>query len=155
MPGFTHNSIVVLRDFSTVFDLTNRIDLWPQLFTEYRAAEILERNGDELLFRLTTFPEGERPSRSWTSRRWIDRANRRATAERLAPAFPFASMRITWTYEPLPQDVGVVMTWMQEFEVHPDAKFSNEQMESFLNRNTRAQMQAVKAAVERWEEVAS
>ena len=150
MAGYTENSIVVLRDLDTVFDLTNRVELWTQLFTEYERAEVLERNGDELLFRLTTFPEGGRPSRTWVSRRVIDRARLRADAERLEPAFPFKSMKIHWTYEPLPKDVGVVMTWIQEFEVHPECPYTNEQMESFLNRNTRAQMRSVKSKVEVW-----
>lgn len=150
MPGITENNIVVLRDFDTVFDLTNRVELWTELFTEYEEATVLSRSGNELTFRLKTFPEGERPSRTWVSKRLVDKKNRRAEAERIDPTFPFAHMRIRWTYEPLPGDVGTVMTWTQEFEVHPECPYSNEQMESFLNRNTRVQMKHVKAKVESW-----
>ena len=99
MPGYTENSIVILRDFDTVFDLTNEIELWPQLFTEYEKAEVLERKGNEVLFSLTTFPEGERPSRTWVSRRIIDKPGRQATAQRVESAFPFKEMKIHWTYE--------------------------------------------------------
>jgi len=141
---------VVLRDFATVFDVSNRIELWTQLFTEYARAEVVERNGDTILFRLTTHPEDGRPARTWTSRRTLDRAARVATAERLEPAFPFRYMKIRWVYEELPREVGVVMTWIQEFEVHPDCPWSEEQMENFLNRNTRVQMAAVKRGIEAW-----
>jgi aromatase len=150
MTGYTENSIVILRDFDTVFDLTNTIELWPQLFTEYQKVEVLEHKGNEIVFSLTTYPEGERPSRTWVSRRIIDKPGRQATAERIEKAFPFKDMKIHWTYEELPKGVGVVMTWMQTFEVHDACKWTNEQMESFLNKNTRTQMQAIKQKVEAW-----
>ena len=149
--GYTENSIVLLSDFDTVFDLTNSIEHWPQLFTEYEKAEVLERNGNEILFRLTTFPEDERPARTWISKRHIDKPNKQAIAERLEPTFPFKYMHIRWTYEQLPKGVGVVMTWIQEFEVHPECPWKEEQMESFLARNTRIQMQEIKLKIENQE----
>ncbi|PRZ12690.1 polyketide cyclase/dehydrase/lipid transport protein [Laceyella sediminis] len=93
------NSIIVERDFDTTFDLTNDIELWTKLFTEYKEAKVLEKNGNEVLFQLTTYPEGERPSRTWVSRRIIDKENKQATAERLDPKFPFKYMNIRWSYE--------------------------------------------------------
>ena len=143
------NSIVLLRDFDTVFELTNSIELWPRLFSEYEKAEVLERTGNEVLFRLTTFAEGDRPARTWTSRRLIDKPNKQATAERLEPTFPFKYMHICWTYEELPQSAGTSMTWVQEFEVHHQCPWTDEQMESFLNHNTRVQMQEVKQKIEK------
>lgn len=150
MKGYTENNIVILRDFDHVFDLTNRVDLWPELFTEYQSAKIIENEGDYLKFELTTFPEGERPSRTWVSERRIDKKNKCATAKRLDPTFPFSDMNIRWHYETLSSDKAVIMTWIQEFDVHPDCKFSLEQMECFLNRNTRQQMRSVKNKVELW-----
>ena len=149
MPGYTEISIVVLRDFDTVFDLTNTIELWPQLFTEYEKAEVLERKGNEVLFRLTTYPENGQPSSSWVSRRLIDKPGRQATAERVEKAFPFEEMKIYWTYEELPQGVGVIMTWIQKFKPAEGA-WPSEKIESFLNRNTRTQMRAIKEKVEAW-----
>ena len=149
MPGYIENTIVILRDFDTVFDLTNTIELWPQLFTEYEKAEVLERKGNEVLFSLTTFPEGGRPSSTWVSRRIIDKPGRQATAERVEKAFPFEEMKIHWTYEELPQGVGVIMTWSQKFEPAEGA-WSPEKLESFMNRNTRAQMRTIKERVEAW-----
>ena len=37
----------------------NDIERWPELFTEYASAEILERDGDTVRFRLTTHPDPE------------------------------------------------------------------------------------------------
>jgi aromatase len=150
MSGYTENRIVVLRDFDFTFDLTNRIDLWPQLFTEYKEAQILENNGNYIKFQLTTYAEGKRPSRSWVSERRLDKKNHLATAERIEPKFPFEYMQIRWEYEVLPSDQAVIMTWIQEFDVHPECPFNREQMEGFLNRNTHKQLKAVKQNVESW-----
>lgn len=151
MPGYTENRVIIHRDYDHTFDLTNRIDLWPQLFTEYKEAEILEQRPDYVKFRLTTFPEQGRPSRSWISERFLDKENFQATASRLDPIFPFTYMHIRWEYETMPSDKAVVMTWIQEFDVHPDCQFSVEQMENFLNKNTYKQLRAVKQNVERWD----
>ena len=149
LPGYTQNTIVILKDFDTVFDLTNDIELWPQLFTEYKEAKVLERDGNKVTFQLTTFPEGERPSRTWVSTRIIDKPGKKAEAQRVQQAFPFKEMKIQWTYEELPQNVGTVMTQIQKFEPAEGA-WSVEKMEAFLNRNTREQMQAIKEGVEAW-----
>lgn len=149
LPGYTHNTIVILKDFDTVFDLTNDIELWPQLFTEYKEAKVLERDGNAVTFQLTTFPEGERASRTWVSTRIIDKPGKKAEAQRVKQAFPFEMMKICWTYEQLPQNVGTVMTWEQKF-APAEGAWSVEKMEAFLNRNTRVQMQAIKEAVETW-----
>ena len=150
MSGYTENRILIRRDYEFVFDITNRIELWPQLFTEYKEAEVLERTESEVRFRLTTFPESERPSRTWVSKRTMDKASGVALAERVESAAPFEYMKIRWEYERLPAEGAVLMTWIQDFAVAAGVPWSTEQMESFLNRNTRAQMRSVKARVEAW-----
>jgi aromatase len=60
-------------------------------------------------------------------------------------------MKIYWNYEELPQGDGVVMTWIQKFEVEENCKLTTEQMESSINQDTRAQMQAVKEKIEAWQ----
>lgn len=151
MKGYTENRVVVFRDYDHVFDLTNDIEQWPNLFTEYKDAKVLSREGDEITFQLTTFADGQKPSRTWVSKRRLDKDNKLAIAHRIDPLFPFSYMNIRWEYEILPSDTGVIMTWIQEFDVADDCKFTLAEMESFLNRNTHKQMQAVKSAVERWE----
>lgn len=146
--GYTENSILILQDFDTVFDLTNTIELWPRLFTEYEKAEVLERQGNEILFRLTTFPEGDEPAHSWISKRQIDKEKKEARAERLDPTFPFKYMHIHWKYETPPDNVGVLMTWIQNFEPHPQFPRTEAEMESFLNHHSRLQMREIKRKIE-------
>lgn len=148
MKGYTENSINVFRNIDKVFDLTNQIEMWPKLFTEYQAAEVLEKKDNYIKFRLMTHPDENGKVNSWVSERIIDKENFKVKAKRLEPLYPFTSMEIIWTYEPLPQNTGVNMTWIQEFEVDKSFPHDVYDMESFLNRGSREQMKAVKRAVE-------
>jgi aromatase len=150
LPGSTHNSIVILKSFNFVFEKTNDLRSWPQLFTEYESVEILEETETEVRFRLKTFAEGARPSRSWMSTRKIDRARCHVHGQREPQSFPFSNMDIFWDYEVLPGDIGVVMTWRQEFEVMGGSPLSKFEMEAFLNRSSVTQMAHIKQVLEQW-----
>ena len=141
------NSIWIHADRNTVFDRTNDIANWTELFTEYQESRVLEQTEAYIRFELTTYPEGKRPSRSWTSERWLDRLNFRITARRLAPLLPFKHMNLEWLYEE--QNEGTYMTWIQEFEVDPASGLTGEQVEAHLNRTTKEQMAAIKQNIEK------
>ncbi|PEA54764.1 polyketide cyclase [Bacillus pseudomycoides] len=148
--GRTENGITIWRDFDTVFDLSNQIELWPQLFTEYKEAQIIEQKENEIKFRLVTHPENGKESKTWTSKRIIEKDKKRAIAERIDPKFPFEFMHIKWIYKVLGND-STQMIWIQEFKVHPDLKgVTEEQMTDYLNKNTKIQMQSVKEKIEAW-----
>jgi len=144
MKGYIENNIVVLGDVKEIFQLTNDIERWPELFTEYENVQILERNDKGILFKLTTID-----GKSWTSRRVTKEQLMVAEAFRIHPKFPFLDMNIIWKYEKLPQNIGVVMTWIQKFDVDPGCGHDIYDMESYLNRSSRKQMKAVKQNVER------
>ncbi|MBI3898406.1 MAG: SRPBCC family protein [Gammaproteobacteria bacterium] len=135
--GYTKNSIALHAPIDVVFEITNQIENWKDLFSEYAESTVLERGENWIRFRLTTHPNEDGKVYSWQSRRFIDKDNYQATAEREDPKFPFASMRIKWTYEPAPE--GTLMTWIQEFTMDPAASLSEQQMEDYLNRTTKDQ----------------
>ncbi len=144
MSGYTENNIIIIGEPEKIFDLTNNIERWPELFTEYKEAKILEKNKSEILFKLTT-----KDGKNWMSKRSIDSTKMEANAKRIEPMFPFKKMDIKWKYEKLPQDLGIIMTWIQDFEVDPLCKHDTYDMESYLNRTSRIQMKEVKLNVER------
>ncbi len=50
--GHTRNSIIINAPYNLVFDISNKIERWTELFgKEYVKAEILERKGNEITFR--------------------------------------------------------------------------------------------------------
>lgn len=118
-------SVVIKGDPDQIFAITNDIARWPELFEEYRGAKILSFHRDGRFARIEfelTNEEGE----VWQSWRILDYEKREAIAQRGTPKFPFHYMHLTWTYQSV--DEGVLMTWIQAFEMDPKAPVTNEQV---------------------------
>ena len=59
--GHTDNSIVIDAPLDLVWQMTNDLGNWPNLFTEYASVDILEnRDNSYFLFRLAMHPDAER-----------------------------------------------------------------------------------------------
>jgi len=147
VPGHTDNAIVIDAPRDAVWNAMNDIERWPELFSEYASAEILERDGDTVRFRLTTHPDPEHGGQvwSWVSERTADPANYRSRSSRIETG-PFEYMRIEWSFDAV--DAGTEMRWRQEFAMKPDAPADDAGAEDYLNRNTRIQMQVIKDRLE-------
>src|SRR2546429_5100004 len=93
MPAHTDNEVVIDAPLDVVWEKMNDVENWPSLFSEYAKAEILERDGDTVRFRLTTHPDPEYDGQVWTwvSERTVDPANHSVKAHRIETA-PFAHM---------------------------------------------------------------
>jgi aromatase len=141
----TDNSIVIEAPLDEVWEITNDLANWPNLFTEYAEVEILQRDQDKVRFRLTMHPDEQGRVWSWVSERSADLRTRTVRAHRVETG-PFQYMNIEWTYEPT--DVGTRMRWVQEFTMKPDAPLNDEQMERRINTNTRTQMAVIKERIE-------
>ena len=51
--GHTRNSIIINAPYDLVFDVSNRIERWTELFgDEYVKADVLERKGARCAYRL-------------------------------------------------------------------------------------------------------
>ena len=145
MSGHTENTITVDAPLDLVWDITNDIENWPNLFTEYSSLEVLSREGDTTAFRLTMYPDDNGKVWSWISERTVDRANRIVRARRIETG-PFAHMNILWEYTELPG--GTQMRWTQDFAMKPDAPVDDEWMTDNINRNSRTQMALIRDRIE-------
>lgn len=146
MSAHTDNSVDIAAPLDLVWRMTNDLERWPQLFTEYASVEVLERQGPTVRFRLTMHPDEQGRAWSWVSERTLDPANRRVTARRIEPGW-FEHMDITWTYESTGS--GTRMRWMQDFSMRPDAPLDDAAMTRRINENTRIQMEHIRTRVER------
>jgi aromatase len=145
MAGSTDNSIVIDAPMDVVWDMTNDVASWPNLFSEYASAEILEQDGGTVVFRLALHPDENGKVWSWVSQRTTDAVNRTVRAHRVETGV-FEFMNIFWQYT---QDSGGVrMRWVQHFQMKPDAPINDEAMTDRLNRNTAIQMKLIKDKVE-------
>ncbi len=141
--GHTVNSIVIDAPYELVFDVSNQIERWTELFgKEYASADVLERKNNEITFRLT-----DEEGKSWVSKRWLYKDLKFAYAQRHDPLFPFKYMKIVWLYHETHE--GIKMTWIQDFEMDPKfTKFTAEQIEGFVNEHSQHNMKIFKKVIE-------
>ncbi|MCI4065821.1 SRPBCC family protein [Micromonospora sp. R77] len=144
-PGHTENAVVIDAPLPFVWDVTNDVARWTDLFTEYAVVEILEQQGDTVRFRLTMHPDENGVAWSWVSERTADPATREVRAHRVETG-PFAYMNIHWRYDEVPG--GTRMTWVQDFAMKPDAPVDNAGMTDRINTNSKVQLAVIKDRVE-------
>lgn len=144
--GKTENSIFIAAPLPLVWEITNDVERWAELFTEYESVQVLERDGNTVRFRLTMFPDESGTVWSWVSERRADPDRREVYAHRVETG-PFEYMRIHWRYDELPD--GTRMTWTQEFAMRPSAPVDNAGMTDRINANSRVQLNIIRDRVER------
>lgn len=146
MAAHTENVVRIDAPLDLVWDVTNDVASWPDLFTEYATAEILARDGDSVRFRLTMHPDENGKVWSWVSERTADEATRTVRSHRVETG-PFEYMNIEWTYAAI--DGGTEMRWVQDFHMKPQAPVNDEQMAARINHNSPIQMEVIKQKIER------
>lgn len=142
--GHTDNSIVIDAALDFVWQMTNDLESWPQLFTEYASVDILDHVGDTYRFRLVMHPDENGKVWSWVSERTLDPVARRVTARRVEPG-PFEFMNIEWTYEAVPD--GTLMRWVQDFRMRPQAPVDTPTMTTRINANSKIQLGVIARTV--------
>jgi len=155
--GHTCNSITINAPYDKVFDISNDILRWTELFgSEYKKAEVISKEGDKITFRLT-----DDEDESWISWRLLFKDKYFAYAERFEPKFPFKYMKIIWLYTLKPggvvlanggQTTGfcpVELTWVQHFQMDEKAKFNDEQVEGFINKHSKDNLLIFKRVIEK------
>ncbi len=141
--GHTCNSILINAPYDKVFDISNDIERWTELFGgEYKEAKVLKREGNKIIFKLT-----DDEDRSWQSFRLLFKENYFAYAQKKEPTFPFEYMKIIWLYTPKPE--GILMTWIQDFKMDAKAKFNDEQVEGFINKHSVDNLKIFKDIIEK------
>ena len=145
MSARTENTVWVAAGMDLVWSVTNDVARWPELFSEYAAAEVLAEEGDTVRFRLTLHPDEDGKRWSWVSERTRDAATRTVRAHRVETG-PFEYMDIFWEYRE--ENGGVRMTWKQDFQKKPTAPVTDQQMADRLNSNTPVQINIIKKTLE-------
>jgi len=155
--GHTCNSIIINAPYDLVFDISNDIPRWTELFgTEYKKAEVLEKKDNKITFRLT-----DEDDKSWVSWRLLFKDKYFAYAQRHEPLFPFKYMKIIWLYTPVQEGMAlanggqttdfcpVKLTWIQDFEMEKTFKFNDQQIEGFINEGSQHNLKIFKDIIER------
>ncbi|WP_055590744.1 SRPBCC family protein [Streptacidiphilus griseoplanus] len=143
--GHTENEIVIAAPLDLTWEITNDLESWPDLFSEYAEVEVLKREGRKTTFRLTMHPDEDGQVWSWVSEREPDPVTRTVAARRVETG-PFRHMEIHWEYHEVPG--GTRMRWVQDFAMKPDAPVDDQWMTDNINRNSRVQMELIRDKVE-------
>jgi aromatase len=143
--GHTDNSIVIAADIDHVWQMTNDLPSWPDLFTEYAEVEVLARTGSTVRFRLKMHPDESGRVWSWISERTLDEATHEVVARRVEPG-PFEFMDIRWSYAP--EGSGTRMRWVQDFRMRPEAPVDTAAMTERIDANSKVQMAVIRDKVE-------
>lgn len=145
MTGHVDRSVVIAAPMTRVWERTNDIESWPSLFSEYSAAEVLDRTEDTVLFRLTTHPDDVGRIWSWVSRRTLDPVARTTRSQRVETG-PFKYMNIFWEYRQ--ERDGVRMRWVQDFEMKPEAPLDDERMTALIEEGMLVQQERIRKLLE-------
>jgi aromatase len=147
MAAHTDNEVMINAPLDVVWERMMDVEGWPDLFSEYAKAEVTERDGDTIKFRLTTHPDPEYDGQvwSWISERTADPASHSSKSRRIETG-PFEYMNIEWYFEDA--DGGTRMRWVQDFSMKPGAPANDEQAEEYMNKNTKTQMGVIKERLE-------
>ena len=141
--GHTCNSIIINAPYDKVFDISNDIDRWKDLFGgEYTKSEVIKKEGNKITFRLT-----DNEGRTWQSWRLLFKDKYFTYAERENPLFPFKYMKIIWLYTPTEE--GIELTWIQHFKMDEKAKFTDQQVEEFINKHSKENLKIFKEVIEK------
>ena len=146
MTGHTDNTVLINAPLDLVWQVTNDLENWPSLFSEYASVEVLERVGQRTRFRLTMHPDENGKVWSWVSEREPDREALTVSARRVEPG-PFEFMDIRWEYAEVPQ--GTSMRWIQDFAMKPTAPVDDAGMTERINRNSQIQMDLIREKIEK------
>jgi aromatase len=138
----TVNSVIIDAPYDRVFEISNDISRWKELFDEYTESEVLEKEGNKIIFQLT-----HQNGNSWKSYRLLFKENQFAYAEKLDPKFPFEYMKIIWLYREAGK--GIEMTWIQDFTMDKDAKFNDSKAEETINQHSQKNLKNFKEQIER------
>lgn len=138
----TVNSIVINAPYGKVFDLSNDIGRWKEFFSEYTESQVLEKGENRLTFKLS-----HQNGTSWKSYRLLFKDDNFAYACRVEPMFPFEYMKILWLYRQV--NGGVEMTWVQDFKMDKNAKYTDEQVEGMINKHSQENLKRFKEIIEK------
>ena len=138
----TANSIVISAPYDKIFDISNDISRWRELFEEYTASDVLETKDNRITFRLT-----HKNGNSWKSYRLLFKEDKFTYACKIEPMFPFQYMKIIWLYTDTGD--GIKMTWIQDFKMDKKAKYTDEQVEDLINKHSQENLKRFKDIIEK------
>ncbi|TNY36148.1 aromatase/cyclase [Thermomonospora catenispora] len=141
----TEHRIDVDAPAERVYALIADVGGWPEIFPPTVHAEVVERDGDEELIRLWATANGS--AKTWTSRRRHDPERKTVSFRQERSQHPVGGMGGAWVVEPVSADSCRVRL-LHDFHAATDDPADLEWISRAVDRNSTAELQALKAAAE-------
>ncbi|HKS47311.1 MAG TPA: aromatase/cyclase [Amycolatopsis sp.] len=139
------HEIVIDAPAEQVYRMIAEVENWPLIFPPSVYVDYVERGADHERIRIWATANGE--AKNWTSRRVLEPAARRITFRQETPAPPVASMGGTWIVAPRTDTTSHVRL-LHDYRAIDDAPASLEWIDKAVDRNSRAELAALKHNVE-------
>lgn len=146
MSAHTESQIEIDAPLNYVWQRMNDVANWPNLYTEYSTAEILDRAENKVTFRLTMYPDEQGRVWSWVSERIMDPVAHTVYARRVETG-PFEFMNIFWYFQEISSEC-TRMCWVQDFAMKPTAPIDDAGMADRITTNSKVQMGVIKRRLE-------
>jgi aromatase len=130
-----------------VYGLIADVTSWSHLFPPTIHAERVAGDDSEERVRLWAFANDE--VKTWISRRWLDSADRSVRFRQEVPHPPVRSMTGQWSMRPGPAG-GTTVVLTHAFSVNGDGQANAAYIADTVDRNSRSELAALKAAAERY-----
>ena len=135
-------TITIDAPLPLTFEISNRLESWPEMMEDYQSVEILSREGRKVWFRLTQV-DGS----SWVSWRVIHPEGGFALAERHEPRAPFKFMQHVWTYREL-EPRKTEMSWEMNFELPEEQQSNDARASAYMMEHAGLNQAKMKAYIE-------
>lgn len=140
------HEITVQAPAAEVYRLIAEVTNWPLIFPPSVYVDHVERGEREERIRIWATANGT--AKNWTSRRTLDPQALRITFRQEVSAPPVAAMGGTWIIEPLGADSARVRL-LHDYRAVGDDPGSLRWIDEAVDRNSRSELEALKANVER------
>ncbi|MFF7331958.1 SRPBCC family protein [Streptomyces sp. NPDC008150] len=140
------HEITVGAPAPTVYRLLADVAQWPRIFPPTLHVDQVEHGGGRERIRIWATAGDE--AKNWTSRRTLDADALRITFRQEVTAPPVAAMGGTWIVEPVTDDASRVRL-LHDYSAIDDDPGSLEWIDRAVDRNSRAELAALKENLER------
>jgi len=146
MAARVETSVVIDAPFDVVWKMTNDVESWPDMYTEYAKVEVLAREGAMVRFRVTTHPDVNGTVQTWVSERTPDLQARTARSRRIETG-PFAEkVDLYWDYVQTPE--GVRLRLVTELVLRPTAPVDEPTAVAYLTDTNRQELAHLRDVIE-------
>ena len=139
------HEITVRAPADTVYRYLADVAKWPRLFPPTVHVEYLQREGSQERIQIWATANGD--AKTWTSRRVLDPGQARIEFRQERSTPPVAAMSGTWLVEPV-SEVESRVRLRHDYRAVDDDPAGLEWIEKAVDRNSRAELGALKASAE-------